>query len=130
MNGGSGNTSGFNMRAVGVGMIWGLGMMLLSLLIQMIVSSMAPLSAPVLLTLGRVYQGLGALVGGYAAARRAASAGWLHGAISGAALVLSLSAVAGIPFSLVLLADFLKMMGIGTLLGSLGGVVGVNAAKR
>lgn len=118
------------MRAVGVGMIWGLVMMLVSLVIQIIVSSMSPLSAPALLTLGRVYQGLGALVGGYAAARRAASAGWLHGAIAGAALVLSLSAVAGLPSSLEVLADFLKLMGIGTLLGSLGGVVGVNSAKR
>jgi putative membrane protein (TIGR04086 family) len=80
--------------------------------------------------LALAYRGLAALVGGYVAARRASSWGWVHGAAAGAALVLSLFAVSGVGWSLPLLADLLKVMGVGTLFGSLGGVVGINSGNR
>jgi len=126
----SNGTSGLNLGAVGVGMIWGLGLMILSVLVQALVSSMAPLSASTIDLLSLAYRGLGALVGGYMAARRAASVGWLHGAAAGVALVLSIFAVMGVGVALPTLADFLKMTGVGTVLGTLGGVVGVNAGNR
>lgn len=129
MHGEMGTGRGVNLRAVGVGMIWGLGLMVLSVLVQSVVSMLSPLSQGTLDLLKLVYNGLGALVGGYVAARRAAGAGWMHGAMAGTALVLSLVAVMGIADSLPLLKDFLIVMGVGSFLGTLGGVVGVNARK-
>ncbi|HWI66677.1 MAG TPA: TIGR04086 family membrane protein [Symbiobacteriaceae bacterium] len=130
MHGESNATRGVNLRAVGVGMIWGLGMMVLSLLMQSVVSALSPMSEATVGILALAYKGLGALFGGYIAAKRAAGAGWLHGAIAGTALMLSLLAVMGVAGPLPLLADFLKVVGVGSLLGTLGGVVGVNAGNR
>ncbi|HYF78077.1 MAG TPA: TIGR04086 family membrane protein [Symbiobacteriaceae bacterium] len=130
MNSGTGFTPGLNMRAVGIGMIWGLVLMLGTSLLQTVFSAISPMSEGTLGLLALAYRGLAALVGGYVAARRASSWGWVHGAMAGTALVLSLFAVMGVGWALPTLADFLKVMGVGTLMGSLGGVVGINSGDR
>lgn len=130
MRGGTGFTPGLNMRAVGMGMIWGLALMVGTSILQAIFAAVSPLSEGTVEVLALAYRGLAALVGGYVAARRATSWGWVHGAMAGTALVLSLFAVMGVGWALPTLADFLKVMGVGTLLGSLGGVVGINSGNR
>ncbi|MDF2629172.1 MAG: hypothetical protein K0R39_3003 [Symbiobacteriaceae bacterium] len=121
---------GLNMRAVGTGMVWGLALMLGTAILQSVLAAMAPLNEGTLGLLSLAYRGLAALVGGYVAARKASSWGWVHGATAGTALVLSLFAVSGVWWALPTLADFLKIMGVGSLMGSLGGVVGINSGNR
>lgn len=130
MKSGARFTPGLNMRAVGIGMIWGLALMVGTAILQAVFSAISPLSEGTVSLLALAYRGLAALVGGYVAARRASSWGWVHGAMAGTALVLSLFAVMGVGWALPTLADFLKMMGVGSLLGSLGGVVGINSGNR
>jgi putative membrane protein (TIGR04086 family) len=129
MNGDSSAPSGLDFRAVGIGMIWGLLLMLAGAVIQTVAATASPLSEVTVGVLKFVWQGLGALVGGYMAARRAGSSGWLHGALSGAALVMALAAVMGFD-SLPTLAYVLKSAGIGAGAGILGGVVGVGGGNR
>lgn len=110
----------FDFRAVGTGVLLGLGILMLGGIIQ----TMASFNLPI------VWQVAGSLLGGFLAARRAAGSGWLHGALAGAALMLSVAAVMGVHTALPLLADLLKLAGIGTGLGALGGIAGVNLGGR
>ncbi|MCL4426222.1 MAG: TIGR04086 family membrane protein [Firmicutes bacterium] len=70
------------------------------------------------------------VLGGWYAARRAETSGWLHGGVTGVvyvliALTLGL-ALYSVPFILV---TSLKRLGAGFLLGALGGVLGVNLRR-
>lgn len=127
MHGDSNLPRGLDLRAVGMGMIWGLVLMLIAVLAGTVVGSVAP-SWQGSQTVTLVCQALGAFVGGFVAARRGQAVGWLHGAVAGALLALSLFGVMGIGMDdFPGLAAFLKVMGGGTALGMLGGVLGVNA---
>jgi len=122
-------TGGFDLRAVGAGVLWGLVIMLVGALMQGLAGYASPLTGRTEDVLTLVWQALGPLVGGFVAARRAAGSGWLHGAVAGLALVLSVASVMGVASALPTLAVLLKMAGIGIGVGALGGVAGVNSAR-
>lgn len=126
---GSAGSPGFQPGAVGVGMLWGLGLMLLGVVVQGVVNMGTPLSEGVLRLMDTLWPAVGAAVGGYLAGRRAAGVGWLHGLLAGIALVLSLAAVMGISSALPTLAWALKVGGVSAGAGMLGGVLGVNSAR-
>jgi len=115
-----------DLRAIGVGMLWGLGLLLMAALGQGVVTFRSPVAVGTELILSIIWQLAAALLSGYFAARRASGAGWLHGALSGVALILAIAAVMGVHTALPTLAAALKMAGIGTGAGALGGVVGIN----
>lgn len=120
----------FDPGAVVAGMVWGLVLMLFGGIAQGLFGFGRPLSAGAENVLTWVWQVAGPLLAGFLAARRAAGSGWLHGAVSGAAVVLSLAAVMGVHSALPTLAALLKLAGIGTGAGALGGIAGVNAGGR
>ncbi|HYG57362.1 MAG TPA: TIGR04086 family membrane protein [Symbiobacteriaceae bacterium] len=119
-----------DLRAVGVGIIWGLGLLLGGALLQGIIASGSAMGEGTEAVLRWVLHGASALLGGFLAARRAAGTGWLHGALAGVALMLSIAAVMGSHSALPLLARLLVAAGVGTGVGALGGVVGVNTGGR
>jgi putative membrane protein (TIGR04086 family) len=121
--------AGFDGLAVGAGIVWGLMIVVLGGLAQGIASGLgfSP-SAGTELVMTLLWHGIGAFVGGFLAARRAGGMGWLHGALSGAALVLSIAAVMGVREALPELAALLKFAGLGTGAGVLGGMLGVGSA--
>jgi putative membrane protein (TIGR04086 family) len=131
MNGDSRIGAGVDFLAVGAGIVWGLLIIVMGGLAQGIASGLgfSPTAATELL-MTLLWHALGAFVGGYLAGRRAGGLGWLHGALSGAALVLAIAAVMGVREALPELAALLKFAGIGTGAGVLGGIFGVNAARR
>ena len=124
-----GRTGGFDIRAVGTGVLWGLGVMALGALLHGLVGYASPLSGRTEDVLTLAVQVTGPLLGGFLAARRAAGSGWLHGALAGLTLVLAIAAVMGIGSALPTLAVVLKIAGIGTGVGALGGIVGVNSSR-
>jgi putative membrane protein (TIGR04086 family) len=129
MNGGTNTGTGVDLRAVGTGMVWGLGLMVAGALLQGVVAFVKPLEPATLMVMEWVWPAVASLVGGFLAARRADGAGWLHGALSGAALVLSLGAIIGVASALPTLAWLLKMGGVGAGAGVVGGILGVNTAR-
>lgn len=131
MNSRTGTGPAFRPGAVGAGMLWGLAVLLVGALINSVGSSLGaipPALAETVMPL--VWQGVGALVGGYVAGKRAASIGWLHGALAGMAFVLSLAAIMGVGFALPALADLLKVAGVGLGAATVGGMLGVGASGR
>lgn len=129
MSSGTGDTPAFDFRAVGAGMLWGLGLMLLGAVVQGIVGYSTPLSGKVENWLAMAWQAVGPMVGGFMAARRAQGSGWLHGMLAGIAVVLSVAAAMGVHTALPTLAAVLKLVGIGGGAGALGGIAGVNSGK-
>jgi putative membrane protein (TIGR04086 family) len=125
---GSGRT--IDLAAVGVGMIWGLVVLLAGTLTQGVYGYARPLSPETEATMAFVWHVMAGLAGGFSSARRAAGSGWMHGALAGMALVLSLAAVAGVATALPTLATLLQLAGIGTGAGAVGGIIGVNVAGR
>ncbi|MGE5676341.1 MAG: TIGR04086 family membrane protein [Mycobacterium leprae] len=130
MNGTNGESRKFDLMAVGMGVIWGLVVLIGGALVQTVIGLSSPLSTQTIEILTLVWQILAGLLGGMTAARRADTAGWLHGAVSGAALVLSIAAVMGVAQALPTLAVLLKMAGIGVVAGTVGGIAGVNLGRR
>lgn len=130
MRDGSGAATGFDVRAVGMGVIWGLGILILGSIVQGIVGYSTAMSPQTVEIMNWVWQAAAGLLGGFSSARRAAGAGWLHGAVAGIALVLSVAAIMGVSSALPTLATVLKMAGIGTAAGMAGGIAGVNTARR
>lgn len=126
---GSAEYPGLRPGAIAVGVLWGLGLMLFGLVMQGVVAMGTPLSEGVLQLMTTVWPGIGALVGGFLAGRRAQGVGWLHGMLAGIALVLSIAAVAGVTTALPTLAWILQVGGVATGAGLLGGILGVNTGK-
>ncbi|HEY3368483.1 MAG TPA: TIGR04086 family membrane protein [Symbiobacteriaceae bacterium] len=130
MNGESGAAPAFDLKAVGMGIIWGLVVLIVGSVVQGVVGFSTPLSPQAVQTLGLAWQAAAGLLGGFGAARRASGSGWLHGAVAGMALVLAVAAVMGVSSALPTLAVVLKMAGIGTAAGMMGGIAGVNVGRR
>jgi putative membrane protein (TIGR04086 family) len=130
MNSETGSAPAFDLRAVGIGLIWGIGVMMVSATIQAMVVFSSPLSTAMEGIMAMVWQALGAATGGLVAAKRAAGTGWLHGAITGMLLVLLVAALMGVVTALPAAAPLLKMLVISTIAGLLGGVLGVNVTGR
>lgn len=126
MNGESGAAPALDLRAVGVGVLWGIGTLLLGSVVQGIIGYNTQVAEAVL---PLMWQALATILGGFQAARRATGSGWLHGATSGLALVLCLAGGMGIASSLPSMALLLKMAGIGAGAGILGGIAGVNLGR-
>ncbi|MDB4896999.1 MAG: hypothetical protein JWN15_3261 [Firmicutes bacterium] len=126
MNGESGAAPALDLRAVGVGVLWGIGTLLLGAVVQGIIGHNSQVGEAVL---PLMWQALATLLGGFQAARRATGSGWLHGAISGIVLVLCLAAGMGIASALPSMAILMKMAGIGAGAGILGGIAGVNLGR-
>lgn len=122
--------SAIDLRAVGAGVLWGLVLMVVGAIAQLFMGMNSPLSPEMTEWLALLWQVAGGLLGGFLAARRAASSGWLHGAMAGMALVLSIAAIMGVRAALPTLAALLKMAGIGTGAGLVGGILGVNLGRR
>lgn len=126
MNGDSGASLAFDMRAVGSGALWGVVAMLLGSVLQGVLGFRSPLTPGTEAIMSLVWQALGALLGGFLAARRAPGSGWLHGAAAGLTLVLALTAVNGVATALPPLGALAKAGGLSMGVGALGGVAGVN----
>ncbi len=122
--------SGIDLGAIGSGVLWGLGILILGAITQAVMGMSTPLSPAMESVMPQIWQGVGALLGGYLAGRRAAGNGLLHGAVSGIALILSVAAIMGVHTALPALAAVLKMAGIGAGAGALGGIFGVNLNGR
>jgi putative membrane protein (TIGR04086 family) len=130
MNGDSNPSVGVDLRAVGSGMVWGLGLMVLGSLSQGVLDFVSPLGPDTGAVMEMVWPAAGALTGGFLAARRAAGTGWLHGVLAGAGLVLCLGTIMGVASGLPTLAWLLKVGGISAGAGVLGGVLGVNSSGQ
>lgn len=126
----SGAAPALDLRAVGIGVIWALVVLVLGAFVQALVGLRSPLSESGMQVMTLGWQVLAGLFGGIQAARRAAGSGWLHGALAGAALVLVVAAIMGISSALPGLAALLKMAGIGIGSGAVGGIAGVNLGRR
>jgi putative membrane protein (TIGR04086 family) len=124
------SSSAVDLRAVGMGALWGLAMVGLGAMVQSMATGGTTLSPFMDQAMRYGLQALGGLVGGFMAARRAEGTGWLHGALAGMALILSIGAIMGITTSLPTLAALLKMGGIGAGAGILGGIAGINVGSR
>jgi putative membrane protein (TIGR04086 family) len=129
MNGESGAAPVLDVRAVGVGVLWGIGILLLGSVLHGLIGFSSPLSAGAEMLLPLFWNALAGLFGGFQAARRAAGSGWLHGALAGVCLVLSMAAVMGVTSALPTMAAVLKFAGIGAGAGILGGIAGVNMGR-
>ncbi len=126
MNGDSGASPAFDLRAVGSGALWGIIAMLIASILQGLLGFRTPLAAGTEEILALIWQAIGALLAGFLAARRAPGAGWLHGGAAGLSLVLALAAVNGVATALPGLGALAKAGGIATGAGALGGIAGVN----
>ncbi len=118
------------LSAIGSGVLCGLLIMLIGAVIQGIWAYRSPLPVGSEQTAMMLWQGLGALVAGFLSGRRAAGAGWLHGGLTGLAMIMAATALMGILTDLPELAAFGKAVGGGTALGALGGIAGVNLGGR
>lgn len=119
----------FDLRAVGTGVLWGVGMMTVGAIGQGVYAFGTPLSGGAEAWAGPVWRTAGALLGGFMAARRAAGSGWLHGALAGLGMLVPVSLLMGVIESLPGLMAALKMAGLGTVAGVIGGVLGVNSGR-
>lgn len=129
MNGESGAAPAFDLRAVGTGVLWGVGLMALGAAAQGIYAYGSPLSSGAEALAGPVWRTAGAFLGGFMAARRAAGSGWLHGALAGLGMLLPVSLVMGVIEALPGMMAALKVAGLGTAAGIVGGVLGVNMGR-
>lgn len=130
MNGETGTGSSFDLSAVGSGVLRGLILMLAGAMVQGILSYRAALSPGAEQMWVYTWQGLGCLLAGFLAGRRAGGAGWLHGSMSGIGLALAAAGVMGVLTALPGMAALMKGMVAGGGLGVLGGIVGVNFSRR
>lgn len=122
--------SGFDLSAVGSGVLWGMMLMLVGALLQGIMAYRSPLSPGAEAFWNYGWQGMGALLSGFMAGRRAGGSGWLHGSIAGAGMALAVAGVMGVLTDLPAMAGLLKGLGGGAGLGALAGIAGVNFGNR
>jgi len=127
MNGDTSSDHGFNLREILIGTGWGLGILMLSGVIQGIVSHGSPISTGLELVLAIIWQGMASLLAGFVAGRRAHVTGWLHGGLSGLFVILAVTTTMGVFTALPTLTALMKMSGIGLVLGAVGGAVGVGS---
>lgn len=126
----SGGGPSLDLSAVGSGVLWGLILMLTGALIQGVMAYRSPLApgAETFWTYG--WQGMGSLLAGFMAGRRAGGSGWMHGGLAGAGLALSIALVMGVLTDLPAMGALLKGLGGAAGLGSVAGIGGVNFGSR
>lgn len=120
---------GFDLRAVGGGILWGLGVVLAGGVIQGVAGFSTALSPVAEARLAVGLQAAGCLVGGFAAARKASGSGWLHGASAGLGLVLVVAGLMGVASAFPSMAVLARAAALGTAVGALSGIAGVNSTR-
>lgn len=130
MRGESGLESSFDLGAVGSGILWGLMLMLVGSLVQGVYDYGSPLSPAAGSSWTYAVQGLGGLLAGFRAGRRARGAGLLHGGIAGAGLALIAALMMGVLTELPAMGALFKSMGLGLGLGAVAGITAVNLTGR
>jgi|GEM_PF-3343553 len=130
MNDEGGASGSGTMAAIGSGVLWGLLIMLTGAVIQGVWAYKSPLPPGAEETAMLIWQGLGAVVAGFFAARRAAGAGWLHGGLAGCALAMAATAIMGVLTDLPEMLAFARAVGSGAGLGALAGIAGINLGGR
>lgn len=118
-----------DLRAVGGGILWGLGAALAGGVIQGVISATAPLAPLTEARLVGGWQAVGCLVGGFLAARSAGRAGWLQGGAAGLGLVLVVTGLMGIGSAFPAGPALARAALLGTAVGSLAGMIGVNTRR-
>jgi putative membrane protein (TIGR04086 family) len=129
MNGERNAGPSFDLSAVGAGVLWGLMMMLTGSMLQGVLAYRSPLSPGAETVWTYIWQGLGALLAGYMAGRKAGGSGWLHGGMAGAGLAIVAAVVMGVLTAMPGMAGLMKALGGGAALGALAGILGVNLAS-
>lgn len=118
-----------DLRAVGGGILWGLGVALTGGVIQGVISAAVPLDPLTEARLVMGWQAVGCLVGGYLAARSAGRSGWLQGAVAGLGLVLVVAGLMGVGSAFPPGPALARAALLGAAVGALAGMAGVNAGR-
>lgn len=112
-------------RAVGGGVLTGLGVMAASALALALAAWRLPVTPRQVEVLALAGQLAGALAAGIASGRRAGAGGLVNGVLAGVGLAVVLALLGGIAASFPDLGSFLRRAALLAGAGALGGVVGV-----
>jgi putative membrane protein (TIGR04086 family) len=122
-------SGGISPAAVGRGLLWGLAALVGGGVALGLVGYRTPLDPATEEWLRWGWHSAAALLGGFSAGRRATGSGWMHGALSGAVLVLAVAAIMGIASGFPPAGALLRLLGVAMVAGALGGIAGVNLRR-
>ncbi len=76
-----------------------------------------------------IINGIALLWGGFVAGRRSSTRGWLSGAMSGLGYAILMLIIGFLAFDMNMSTQAAAFLAIAVLLGALGGILGINAAR-